>query len=109
MLRFRLINTAGTSILLVFNALIGVWPMVGMNAVLLAINPWFIAKLVRERHDSEAFEVVSVGSRRRLPAPHPHGAGLDIARFQPDATWQSAAERDHAFVVLKGTRSWVWS
>lgn len=102
-LRFRLINTVGTSILLVFNALIGVWPMVGMNAVLLAINLWFIAKLVRERHDSEAFEVVAVGPddaflRRILTVQ-----ASDIARFQPDATWQPAAERDHAFVVLKGT------
>ena len=41
--------------------MIGVWPMVGMNLVLAAINLWFIVKLVGERHDEAVFEVVEVG------------------------------------------------
>ena len=38
-LRLRVLNTVACVILIVFNALIGVWPMVAMNVVLAAINP----------------------------------------------------------------------
>jgi hypothetical protein len=102
-LRFRVINTLGTLILLIFNALIAVWPMVGMNAVLLAINLWFIVRLVRERHDDQTFEVLKVGPDDPYLQRILTVQADDIAKFQPDATWQPAAERDHAFVVLKGT------
>ena len=71
--------------------------MVGMNVVLSAINIWFIVKLLRERHDEAAFEVLEVrpddaylrhvlrvhgadiadvpaGLRRSDPAAHPDDA-----------------------------------
>lgn len=102
-LRFRIINLVGTAILLVFNALISVWPMVGMNAVLLSINVWFIAKLLRERHDAASFEVLEVGCEDPYLQRILTVQAADIAKFQPDATWQPVAERDHAFVILKGT------
>lgn len=102
-LRFRLINTLGTLVLLVFNALISVWPMVGMNAVLLAINLWFIAKLTRERHDEAVFEVLEVGRDDRFLRRFLELQEADIAKFQPGSTWAPAAERDHAFLVLRGT------
>lgn len=102
-LRFRIVNTLGTFVLLVFNGLINVWPMVGMNAVLLAINLWFIAKLVRERHDDAVFEVVEVERTDPLLRHLLEAQGDDIARFQPGRTWEPLADRDHAFVVLRGT------
>jgi len=37
-LRFRVLNLAACLSLVLFNALIGVWPMVGMNVALCAIN-----------------------------------------------------------------------
>lgn len=102
-LRFRLINAVGTAVLLVFNALIEVWPMVGMNAVLLAINLWFIVRLLSERHDSTAFEVLEA----RRDDPYLQRIltvqGEDIERFQPRETWQPLEQRDLAFVILKGT------
>ena len=101
MLRFRTLNLVACVILLVFNAMIGVWPMVGMNAVLAAINVWFIVKLLRERHDEAAFAVVEVGGRR-VPPPRPAVHGTDILRFQPDFVWDPSGEHGHAFVVLKG-------
>ena len=60
-LRFRTLNTIGCLVLILFNAMLGVWPMVGMNIVLAAINVWFIVKLLGERHDEAAFEVLGVG------------------------------------------------
>jgi hypothetical protein len=100
-LRFRTLNLIGCVVLLVFNAIIGVWPMVGMNAVLGAINVWFIVRLVSQRHDDTAFEVVEVGVadeflRYVLRAHHD-----DISRFQPDFDLETSPV-DRAFVVLKG-------
>ena len=101
-LRFRALNLVACLILLVFNALIEVWPMVGMNAVLAGINIWFLVRLLRDRHDHAAFEVVEVGREdtylRHLLRVH----GDDIRRYQPTSTWEPVSERDHAFLVLRG-------
>ncbi len=100
-LRFRALNLVACVILVVFNALIEVWPMVGMNVVLSAINVWFLVRLLRDRHDGAAFSVVEVGRDdaflRHLLDVH----AADIARFQPGVTADSAASADHAFVVLR--------
>ena len=56
-----MLNLVACVILVVFNALLGVWPMVGMNIVLVAINVWFIVRMLRDRHDETAFEVLEVG------------------------------------------------
>jgi hypothetical protein len=106
-LRFRTLNLAACLILLVFNALIEVWPMVGMNAVLAVINVYFIVRLARDRHDEAAFGVIEVGTddqylRHVLKLHEP-----DIRRFQPDFDWQRVDTEDersdqHAFVVVKG-------
>lgn len=60
-LRLRVLNTVACVLLTVFNAIIGVWPMVAMNVVLAAINLWFIVTLVRHRHDAKAYAVLEVG------------------------------------------------
>ena len=59
-LRLRVLNTVACVILTVFNAILEVWPMVAMNVVLAAINLWFIARLLRERHDETAYTVLEV-------------------------------------------------
>jgi hypothetical protein len=100
-LRLRGLNLLACLILLVFNAMIGVWPMVGMNAVLAVINVWFIVKLLRERHDEGAFTVVEVGPADEYLRHVLRIHGADILRFQPDLVWDPSGERNHAFVVLK--------
>ena len=101
-LRFRVLNLIACVILLVFNALLFIWPMVGMNLVLAAINIWFIIRLSAERHDEAAFEVLEVGPAdeylRHLLRVH----GADILRFQPDFLWDPNDEHGHAFIVLRG-------
>ncbi|WP_134738726.1 YgjV family protein [Nocardioides sp. 503] len=83
-LRFRALNLVACLILLCFNALIEVWPMVGMNVVLAAINVWFLVRLTRDRHDDEVFEVVQVKVDdeyfRHVLKTHEQ----DIRAFQPD-------------------------
>ena len=96
-LRLRTLNLVACVILLVFNVVIGVWPMVGMNAVLAAINVWFIVKLLRERHDDAAFTVVEVGPADEYLRHVLRVHGTDILRFQPDFVWDPSSERGHAF------------
>jgi hypothetical protein len=60
-LRFRVLNLLACLVLVIFNALLGIWPMVVMNVVLSGINVWFIRGLTSQRHSGLAFEVLEVG------------------------------------------------
>lgn len=106
-LRFRTLNLLACAILLLFNAVIEVWPMVGMNAVLAAINVYFIVRLVQERHDDAAFAVIEVGTDDQYLRHVLRRDEADIRRFQPDFDWARVDDQDdrpdqHAFVVVKG-------
>jgi hypothetical protein len=100
-LRFRVLNTLGCLVMIFFNTSLGVWPMVGLNVTLALINVWFIVKLLGERHDEAAFEVLEVGLAddylRHVLRVH----GDDILRHQPDFVWDPDHETDHAFIVIK--------
>ena len=102
-LRFRVLNLVACVVLVVFNALVEVWPMVGMNVVLCAINLWFIVRLLQQRHDDAAFTVLQVRPDdtylHHVLAVH----GADIARHQPDLASVLASDvPDHAYLVQKG-------
>ncbi len=60
-LRLRVLNTVACVILTVFNAVLGVWPMVAMNVALAGINTFFIVRLLRDRGDETAYVVLPVG------------------------------------------------
>ncbi|MDO9458456.1 hypothetical protein [Nocardioides sp.] len=104
-LRFRALNLVACLVLIVFNALIEVWPMFAMNIVLAAINVWFLVGLLRDRHDEAAFEVIEVGRDDAYLQHLLDVHGDDIRRYQPGWTWAPAAERDHAFVVVHGNET----
>jgi len=101
-LRFRLLNLVGSVTLVAFNALLEVWPMVGLNTVTTAINLWFIARMLREQHDDAAFEVPQVGPGdiylRHFLGVHE----TDIAKSQPGFAVGGLTEEDLAFQVEKG-------
>ena len=59
-LRLRLLNLIGCVILVGFNLAIGVWPMVGMNAVLAVINVVHLWRLLGHRHDEAEYTVLPV-------------------------------------------------
>jgi hypothetical protein len=100
-LRFRALNTVACVILIGFNAALGIWPMVAMNTVLAAINAWFIWRLLGQRHDQRAYQVLEVAADdaylRHLIARH-RG---DIDRFQPGFSFEDPAGRS-AFLVVHG-------
>ena len=101
-LRFRVLNTVGCLVLIVFNALVGVWPMVGMNLVLAGINLWFIRKLVRDRHDLTAYEVLEVGLDDAYLQHFLRVHADDIAAFFPDRSWLRPAAGRSVFLVARG-------
>jgi hypothetical protein len=100
-LRLRVLNAVACVILIVFNAMLEVWPMVGMNTVLVAINAWFIVHLMRQRHDETAFEVLEVTPSDEYLRHVLRVHGSDILKFNPDFIHDPASAQD-AFLVQKG-------
>ncbi len=100
-LRLRVLNAIACVLLIVFNATLEVWPMVGMNTVLVAINAWFIVTMLRERHDAYAFEVLEVSPTDEYLRHVLHVHGADIVRFNPDFVNHPAQTQD-AFLVQRG-------
>ncbi|MFX0538596.1 hypothetical protein ACQBAT_13540 [Ornithinimicrobium sp. Y1847] len=100
-LRLRLINLVGSLVLLAYNAIIEVWPMVGLNTVLSLINIFFLWRLLRDKDDATAYTVIEVN---RDDAYLEHVLSVhqeDIARHNPG--FRSEPERgDCAFLVLHG-------
>ena len=102
-LRFRVLNLTAGLMLVVFNALIAVWPMVAMNLATGGINIWFIARMMRERHDEAAFRVLAVQSDDTYLAYVLSVHGADVLRHQPDFSWDGVPREDRRpFLVLKG-------
>ncbi|HEU4910937.1 MAG TPA: hypothetical protein VFV76_03475, partial [Actinomycetes bacterium] len=101
-LRFRVINTIASLSLVLFNALIQVWPMVAMNVVLAGINLYFIRKLLSERHDETAYDVLEVGLSDAYLQHFLRVHGEDIRRFFPAADWSQPSEDRSAFLVERG-------
>ena len=101
-LRFRALNLVACVVLTLYNGLLGIWPMVAMNVALAAINIYFLVRLLRERHDDKAFEVLEVAPTddylRHVLRVH----GGDILRFQPDFVWDGAEPGHRSYLVLHG-------
>lgn len=101
-LRFRLLNLAASVVLVLFNALLGIWPMVAMNAVLAAINLWFLAKLWGERHDEQAYDVLEVGQDDAYLHHVLTQHRVDIAKFFPDFDPHAAGGHHAVFLLQHG-------
>ena len=101
-MRFRVLNTVSCAVLIGYNALVGVWPMVAMNVVLVGINLWVIARLVRQRHDARAYDVVPIGVDEPLLRHLLDRHRDDISAFNPDLPADVPALAEHAFLVSTG-------
>lgn len=99
-LRFRVMNLAGSAIATGYNLWIEIWPFAVMNGVISIIDIYWLWRLLRERHDAEAYRVVEVGPDeawlRHLTGVH----GEDIARFYPSYAGGEAGT--WAYVVVRG-------
>lgn len=98
--RLRIINLVGCVVLIAYNAVVGVWPMVGLNVVLAVINIVYLTKAARTRHDPTHFDVVRIGLEEQYLAHVLHRHADDIARFNPGLDLPGDA--DEAHLVLQG-------
>lgn len=102
-IRFRILNLTASLSLVAYNALIEVWPMVGMNVATSSINVFFLTRLLRRRHDDRAFDVLQVEPRdayfQHFLELHHH----DIRRFHP--AFEGAQDDDLAFQILRGDQT----
>lgn len=101
-MRFRVLNAAACVVLVGYNAALQVWPMVGMNIVLVAINLWVIRRLLRERHDDRAYDAVPIGVDEPFLLHLLDRHADDIRRFNPDLPQPVASAAEHAFLVSTG-------
>lgn len=109
-LRLRVLNTIACVVLVFFNAVIEVWPMVAMNVVLCVINIFFIVKLLRERHDETAYTVIEVGEDDAYLAHFVRTHEREIGHFFPDffdEVSTGSGEIDHregrtAYLIAQG-------
>jgi hypothetical protein len=100
LMKLRVWNLVGCVALIVFNTVIRVWPMVGLNVVLAAINIWYIVRMARTRHDERAYVVIPLGADDAFVAHLVRLHAADITRFTPAFNWDTARADGWAFLIL---------
>lgn len=101
LLRLRQLNLVASVLLITYNLLIGVWPMVAMNIAIAVINIGHLVRLVRTRHDPDRYAVVEVVPDDPYLAHVLAHHGSDIVRFNPGFTWDGTRAGALAFLVLR--------
>ena len=100
-LRLRALNLIGSLVLVAYNGVLNVWPMVGLNVVLTMINIVYLYKLLTTRHDERTYEVVEVGTDDGFLAHVLRVHAADIAKFNPGFRWSGDGPRRIAFLVMR--------
>jgi len=100
-LRLRVLNTVAALVLVAYNSIIGVWPMVAMNVAIVVINLVFVARL-RSASEPTGYTLLEVDPAdeylRHLLRVHEN----DIRHFNPGFVYDPAARQAHAFLLLRG-------
>lgn len=106
LLRLRVINLLGSAVLLLYNWIVEVWPMVGLNVVLCLINIVYLWQMLRTRHDEGTYSVVEVNADDAYLAHVLEVHREDIAQYFPAYIPLSSGAADQpdrsAYLVLKG-------
>jgi hypothetical protein len=101
-LRLRVINLVGCLVLIVYNGINQIWPMLGLNIVLAGINTWQIRKLISTRHDDATYEVVEVEADGELLLRMLDRHRGDILHFNPGIDLTGPEGERIAFLVVSG-------
>jgi hypothetical protein len=100
-LRLRVLNTVAGLVLIVYNGIIEVWPMVAMNVAIVVINLVYVARL-RSAALPSGYTMLEVDPAdeylRHLLRVHES----DIRHFNPGWVYDPAATDAHAFLLLRG-------
>ncbi|MBI3686914.1 MAG: hypothetical protein HY241_06135 [Actinobacteria bacterium] len=100
-LRFRVLNLLGALLATGYNGWLSIWPFVAMNAVIAAIDAYWLVRLLRERHDADTYQVVELAANDRYLRYVMRLHLTDIRTFQPGVTWDPQAPGRSAFLVLR--------
>ena len=101
-LRFRWLNLVGSIIATAYNAIVGIWPFVAMNAAIALINIFWLTRLYRERHSAVAYETVEVAPDDSYLRHLLRVNAADIARSTPGFAPELVDATCLAFLVVKG-------
>jgi hypothetical protein len=102
-LRFRWLNLVGSLVATTYNALLGIWPFVAMNAAISVINVYWLWRLNRERHDAAVYEVVEVAPDDAYLLHVLRTHATDIAGAAPEfVALPEPGEERSAFLVQRG-------
>ncbi len=82
-LLLRAINLAGSVLLVAYNFALSVWPMVGLNTVLAAINVVFLVRMTRTKDAERSYEILEVPHNDVVMRRFLHNHDADIRRFNP--------------------------
>ena len=99
-LRLRAINLIGCAVLIVYNGINEIWPMLGLNIVLGAINIWQLRRLIKTRYDDATYEVVEVEPAGEFLGHVLDRHRVDIQRFNPGVDLSGPEGERMAFLVL---------
>ena len=105
-LRLRVVNLVGAMMLVFYNGALGVWPMVGLNAVLSAVQAVNIYRLLSTRHSDADYDVVAVRPDDPYLMYLVRQHATDLTRFTPTFhPAESPQQSDAAFLIMKGTET----
>jgi len=115
-LRLRVINLVGCFLLIAYNAIVGVLPMIGLNIVLAVINIVYLRKLLATRHDERSYEILEVAPDEVYARHFLRTHATDVAQFNPHLDAELLALHGkiddddevaplRAFLVLRGTET----
>lgn len=102
-LRFRLLNLVASVVLTGYNAALGVWPMVAMNAVIAVLDAYHLVRLLRSRDDEATYEVVRVRPDDEYLAHVLASHATDIDKHNPG--WVAEPADRSAFLVVRETET----
>ncbi|MGO1317873.1 MAG: hypothetical protein ACTMIR_12680 [Cellulomonadaceae bacterium] len=100
--RLRVLNLAGCFLAIAYNAVIEVWPSVGLNTTLAVINIVHLTRIWRTRHAEAAYDVIPVEPSDRYLRHLLDVYREDIERFHPITVADALARADHAYLVVRG-------
>lgn len=97
-MRLRVINMIGCLGQIVYNAIIGAWPVVGLNTVLAIIQIVNIWRLKKAKHNEASYTVIAAEPESDLVKKIISNNREDISKYNPQI---DAANAKDAFVIMR--------
>lgn len=102
MLRFRWMNMFGSIIATFYNAALGIWPFVAMNAVIAVISAYWLRRLYREAGDPAVYQALPLAPGDLFLQHVLEVHAEDIATHQPDFVAQSGDPARSTLLLVRG-------